>query len=158
MRLSSLLPATCRRRIAALLGVALASAAVVLVGSFFDLAASPGVSGAWAGLGALLATGAPSWAWGFAGGLLAGAALAWGLASAAAPSPSPSAWIDVPLIASADLFENDDEETFPMRKDALPESVDPDDVIAVDDGSTVRCLATIQVVRFYEAKPSAWSA
>jgi len=158
MRLSSLRPTTSRLHAIVVWGVGFASAVVVLVGLLFDGAAVPTLPVAWTGLGAVLVTGAPSWAWGFAGGLLAGAGLTWGLASAAAPSPSPSAWIDVPLIASADLFEVDDEETFPMRKDALPESVDPEDVIAVDDGSTVRCLATIQVVRFYEAKPSAWSA
>lgn len=60
-------------------------------------------------------------------------------------------WIEVPLVDSGTDLDASTEsnETFPMRTSALAAPIDVEDVVAIDEGKTVRCVATLQVIRFF---------
>lgn len=60
-------------------------------------------------------------------------------------------WVEVPIIPAGTSLDaaDDASETFPMRTTALVAPIDIEDVVAVDEGQAVRCVATLQVVRFF---------
>jgi hypothetical protein len=60
-------------------------------------------------------------------------------------------WIEVPLVSAGSSLDppRDTRKTFPLKTDALSQPIMADDVVAIDEGDSVRCVATLQVVRFF---------